>query len=331
MGRCLAAELVGKLQERLARHEQSILLVNRRGHSTAVMCPKCGWVDRCPSCGVAKIQHETSGGFELCCHHCGKKNPMPLRCPKCAWPGLRAMGVGTQKVVSELKRFLPGARVLRMDSDSLSKREEGQRLYESFRHGEADILVGTKLVAKSFHFPEVTLVGVVNADTMLHMPDFRSSERTMQLLTQVAGRSGRAEKPGEVVLQTLVPEHLAVRGAVTGDYAAFADQELALRRELGYPPFTVLVRLLWTGKNEETLIRAATEAAEALRVELSPLGHEVVGPAPAILPKERGRARYHALIKVADANLDGVLRRVRRMALPSTIRLRVNVDPYDLF
>ncbi len=332
-GRCLDAELVAKLQARLSRGEQSILLVNRRGHSTVVMCPKCGWVDRCPSCGVAKIQHETSGGFELCCHHCGKKDPMPAQCPKCAHPNLRAMGAGTQKVVAELKRFLPNARVLRMDRDSLSKREEDRRLYESFRRGEADILVGTKLVAKSFHFPEVTLVGVVNADTMLHMPDFRSSERTMQLLTQVAGRSGRAEKPGEVVLQTLAPEHLAVRGALAGDYAAFADEELVLRRELGYPPFTVLVRLLWIGKNEETLVRCATESAEALRAGLAPLGHEVVGPAPAILPKERGLLRYHALIKVADPerNLDGVLARVRQTVLPSAIRLKVNVDPYDLF
>ena len=333
-GRCLAAELLAKVQERLARREQTILLVNRRGFATVVMCCRCGWVDRCPGCGVAKIQHEEpSGAFVLRCHHCTGKSPLPARCPKCANPGLRAMGTGTQKVVSELRRLLPEARVLRMDRDALNQREEDRRIYERFCRGEADVLVGTKLVAKSFHFPEVTLVGVVDADTMLHMPDFRASERTMQLLTQVAGRSGRADKAGEVVLQTLQPDHLAVRGAVLGDYAAFADQELALRRELGYPPFCVLVRLLWSGKDEAGLAAAAAAATEAMRAQLAPSGHEVVGPAAAVLPKFRGLFRYHALVKVAEPerNLEAVLARLRAYPLPSPVRLKVNVDPYDLF
>ncbi|MFA6003135.1 MAG: primosomal protein N' [Elusimicrobiota bacterium] len=333
-GRCLSEELLAKLRDRLARKEQSILLVNRRGFSTVIMCFKCGWVDRCPSCGVAKVQHqEPDGAYCLRCHHCTRKSVLPAHCPKCANPGLRAMGAGTQKVVAELKRVLPAARVLRMDRDAIAQREADRSIYESFRSGGADILVGTKLVAKSFHFPEVTLVGVVDADTMLHMPDFRASERTMQLLAQVAGRAGRADKAGEVVLQTLSPDHLAVRGAVVGDYAVFADQELVLRRELGYPPFSVLVRLLWLGKNEAALAQASAQAADSLRAELSPCGHEVVGPAAAVLPKAQGLFRYHALLKVVDpdASLDSVLARVRDCALPSGIRLKLNVDPYDLF
>ncbi|MDD5657319.1 MAG: primosomal protein N' [Elusimicrobia bacterium] len=333
-GRCVAPELAEKLRQRLERREQSIVLVNRRGHSTVLMCFKCGWVDRCASCGVAKIQHEAGpGAFELRCHHCEARSPLPERCPKCANPVLRAMGAGTQKVVSELKKLLPAARILRMDRDTLSRREQDRQLYESFRAGRADILVGTKLVAKSFHFPEVTLVGVVDADAMLHMPDFRASERTMQLLVQVAGRSGRADKPGEVVLQTLHPEHLAVRSAAAGDYGAFVDAELGLRRELGYPPFCALVRLLWSGKNEDAVAAAAASECGRLREALTPCGHEVVGPAPAVLPKEGGRFRYHALVKVSDpeAALDGVLARLRGAALPASVRLRINVDPYDLF
>ncbi|MDD5630051.1 MAG: primosomal protein N', partial [Elusimicrobia bacterium] len=333
-GRAIAPELLASIRERLARREQTILLVNRRGYATVVMCCKCGWVDRCPSCGVAKIQHEdASGAFILRCHHCTRQSPLPAHCPQCANPGLRVMGTGTQKVVAELRRFVPGARVLRMDRDTLSERGGDRRLYETFRRGEADILVGTKLVAKSFHFPQVTLVGVVDADTMLHMPDFRSSERTMQILAQVAGRSGRADKPGEVVLQTLQPEHIAVRGALQGDYAAFADQELALRRELGYPPFSGLVRLVWSGKDEAAVAEAAAAAVAGLREALCACGHEVVGPAAAVLPKAGGRFRYHALVKVAEpaANLDAVLARLQECPCPKSLRLHVNVDPYDLF
>lgn len=333
-GRAIAPELLDKLRERLTRGEQSILLVNRRGYATVLMCCKCGWVDRCPSCGVAKIQHEEpSGEFILRCHHCTRRSPVPAHCPQCANARLRVMGAGTQKVAAELRRFLPAARVLRMDGDTLSEKGGDRSIYEGFLRGEADVLVGTKLVAKSFHFPRVTLVGVVDADTMLHMPDFRSSERTMQLLAQVAGRSGRADKAGEVVLQTLQPEHIAVCGALRGDYGAFADQELVLRRELGYPPFSALVRLVWAGKDEAALAAEADAAAQALRAALSPSGHEVVGPAAAVLPKAGGLYRWHALIKVAEPGrcLDAVLARVRERPCPKSLRLQVNVDPYDLF
>jgi primosomal protein N' (replication factor Y) len=334
-GRCLSEELLMKLRERLERKEQSILLVNRRGFSTLIMCYKCGWVDRCPSCGVAKIQHEErDGSFLLRCHHCEGKGPMPAACPDCKNPDLRVAGTGTQKVVAEVRRALPGARVLRMDRDTVDReRKQDKRIYDRFRAGEADVLVGTKLVAKSFHFPEVTLVGVIDADTMLHMPEFRASERTMQLLAQVAGRAGRAEKKGEVVLQTLQPGHIAIAGAVAGDYGDFAVRELALRRELGYPPYCLLVRLLWTGADEEKLAETAGAACGVLRRALAPSGHEVIGPAPAVLPKARGKFRYHALMKVVEPDqcLAGVLEQARAVELPSGVKLKINVDPYDLF
>jgi len=332
-GQCLSDELVARLKERLARGEQSILLVNRRGFATLIMCYKCGWIDRCPSCGVAKIQHEApGGGFELRCHHCERKGPVPPMCPQCKNPGLRVAGIGTQKVVAEVKRSVPGARVLRMDRDTVSKEhKEESRIYERFLKKEADILVGTKLVAKSFHFPDVTLVGVVDADTMLHMPDFRSSERTTQLLIQVAGRSGRAGKKGEVLLQTLHPEHLAIAKTVHGDYAAFADAELALRRELGYPPYSTLIRLVWTGKEEEAVALAAAAACERLRGELLSQGHEVVGPAPAVLKLQARKFRYHALLKSPTDQLDAALAAIHAAPSPSAVKLKVNVDPYDFF
>jgi primosomal protein N' (replication factor Y) len=187
-------------------------------------------------------------------------------------------------------------------------------------------------VAKRYHFPDVTLVGVVDADTMLHMPDFRASERTLQLLAQVAGRSGRADKPGEVLLQTLSPHHSAVAATAAADFSEFARRELGSRKDLGYPPYVVLVRLVWAGKDSESVSRTAAAAAEKLEAELGPLGHRLVGPAPAAVPKVGGKHRFHLLLKVPGPDrLPEALRVVRACPSSSAVRLKVNVDPYDLF
>ncbi|OGR48650.1 MAG: primosomal protein N' [Elusimicrobia bacterium GWA2_66_18] len=336
-GEVLCEELVSKMKDRLARREQVILLVNRRGFSTLTTCVKCRWIDRCPDCGVAKIQHEAPAGpdgrarWTLICHHCGKEWAPAEKCGQCGYPSVRACGVGTQRVAAEVKRRLPGSRVLRMDRDTLSKeRKQEQRIYDQFRERKADVLVGTKLVAKSFHFPDVTLVGVVDADTMLHMPDFRSSERTMQMLAQVAGRSGRADKPGEVLIQTLSPEHEAIRGAAAGDYAAWADGELTARRELRYPPAAALLRAILTGKDEARTAEAARGLAEALRVGLAQKA-EVVGPAPALLREVRGKFRRHLLIKLPPEGVEAALAAARAHHRASTVRLTLDVDPYDMF
>ncbi len=336
-GEVLSEELLAKMRERLQRGEQTILLVNRRGFSTLTMCRKCRWVDRCPDCGVAKIQHQAPDapdgrpGWVLVCHHCGKTWAPPEKCGNCGDPSVRVSGVGTQKVAAEVKRRLPGARVLRMDRDTLSKEHKlEERIYDSFRKRKADVLVGTKLVAKSFHFPDVTLVGVVDADTMLHMPDFRSAERTMQMLAQVAGRSGRAEKPGEVLLQTLSPDHEAIQGAASGDYAAWADQELEARRDLRYPPASSLMRAVLAGKDEARVIKAATDLAAALADALG-LEAQVVGPAPALLREVRGKFRHHLLIKLPPERLEAALAAARAAPQPSGVRLTLDVDPYDMF
>jgi primosomal protein N' (replication factor Y) (superfamily II helicase) len=328
---CLSEDLVSALKQRLAAREQSILLVNRRGFSTVIMCYKCGWVDRCPSCGVAKIQHQAPEGFILRCHHCDKKGPVPPVCPGCKNPQLRVSGVGTQKVVAEVKQRLPGARVLRMDRDTLDAPNAAEeRIYERFRDHEADVLVGTKLVAKSFHFPEVTLVGVVDADTMIHMPDFRASERTAQLLAQVAGRSGRASKEGQVIIQTRNPGHDGIQAAADKDFGHFASKELTFRRELKYPPYAGLVRLIWQARVEENAKTAAEQSCEAIKDKLGLLG-DVLGPTPTIPPRARGFFMFHALMKVFDpAQIDRACADARAVPLPSTAKLKINVDPYDL-
>jgi len=328
-GEVLSEELLEKMAACLRRGEQSILLVNRRGFSTLTTCGKCRWIDRCGDCGVAKITHEKAeGGFVLICHHCGKKWPPPQMCGACGDPAMRSAGVGTQRVAAEVKRRLPGARVLRMDRDTVSKEAKlEERIYDRFRARAADVLVGTKLVAKSFHFPEVTLVGVVDADTMLHMPDFRSAERTMQLLAQVAGRAGRADKPGEVLLQTLSPEHEAIKGATVGDYAAWADAELASRVELNYPPAGGLIRAVLACSDEARLTEAAAAWADALRLVLP--GAEVVGPAPALLRQVRGKFRDNILIKLPAAAVEEGLRRARNCPHSSSVKLTLDADPYD--
>ena len=329
-GDTLSDELVEKIQDRLAKGEQSILLVNRRGFSTLTTCQKCRWIDRCEECGVAKILHERKeGGFELICHHCGRKWLPPEKCGACGEAAMRTGGVDTQRVAAEVKRRVPGAKVLRMDRDTVSKEAKlEERVYDQFRARKADVLVGTKLVAKSFHFPEVTLVGVVDADTMLHMPDFRSSERTMQLLAQVAGRAGRADKPGEVLLQTLSPEHDAIKGAALGDYAAWADAELASRGELMYPPAGGLIRAVLAGPDETKLTEASNAWADALRAALP--GADVVGPAPALLRQVRGKFRDHVLVKLPNASVEDGLKAARACPLPSSVKLSLDADPYDM-
>lgn len=349
---CLSEELAERIRDRLARREQVILLVNRRGYSNFVICRKCGWVARCPSCQMAFIHHEAVPTEPtLRCHHCGRKKAVPPACGGCGAPALSFAGVGTQKIVAELKSKSPEARVLRMDRDTVGRKDEDFRLYERFKSGQADILVGTKLVAKGFHFPDVTLVGVVDADTMLDMPDFRAAERTVQLLLQAAGRSGRADKPGEVLIQTSRPDHYALQAAARGDYLRYARREISLRRELGYPPAAELVRLVLSGFSQAQVAQAADAAASLLRRRLGcderpegtaqpiPAGPpnaseaDILGPAPAVHSKLRGRHRYQLLVKLGRGGrrFDAESAQALRASLPSSIRLQIDVDPYDLF
>lgn len=346
----LSEELVEQMKDRLQRGEQVILLVNRRGFSNFIICRKCAWVARCPTCEIAFIHHaapkdqkpatgslfggETSD-FHLRCHHCDATAAVPHACGRCGGGPLRFAGVGTQKVVAELHRELPYAKVLRMDRDTVSKEKADDEtgVYEDFMAGKADILVGTKLVAKGFHFPKVTLVGVVDADTMLNMPDFRSAERTVQLLIQAAGRAGRAERPGTVLLQTAQPEHYAIQAVARGDYDAFAKMEMGFRRELHYPPASTLIRLVFAGKTEKPVVKGSKDAAAHLRLALDP-DDELVGPAPGVHAKLHGQFRHHLLLKIKErSRIPKAIEAIRALpgVLPSTVRVKVNVDPYDFF
>ena len=322
-----------KIEERLARREKTVLLQNRRGFSPFLLCSSCGTATQCKSCRVSLTYHR-SHSPEMRCHYCNARAPIPQACPQCGSAELRFEGVGTQRVEEALLEQFPGVRVIRMDLDTTSSKNAHDELVERFRRGEADLLLGTQMVAKGLDFPEVTLVGVISADTGMHLPEFRAAERSFQLLTQVAGRSGRGSIPGEVVIQTLLPEAPVLQAAARQDFAAFVNQELPERRAAGYPPFGRLIVFLWSGRDEETLAEVARDSTSRLR---RTIGGEswLLGPAPAPLARLRNRYRWQALLRGASARqlhaLAGcALPSMRKAAEKRKVRLTVNVDPITM-
>jgi primosomal protein N' (replication factor Y) len=328
----LSRELVQAIRDRLAQGEQTMLLLNRRGFATSLVCPKCGEVARCADCSVAVTFHKKLG--RLVCHLCGASRPVPDRCPnaQCRDPAFRLAGAGTERIEEALGRVFPSARVARMDSDSMTRRDDYRRVLGDFRIGRIDILVGTQMIAKGLHFPNVTLVGVVNADTGLHVADFRAGERTFQLLTQVAGRAGRGEVPGEVIVQTFTPFHPAVQAARRMDFEGFCDQELAFRRELGYPPYTRLVCCTLRGRDEAEVARHAGRLAEGLRPLLPPSAR-LSDPAPAPIQRIKGFFRHQVLLRGPSPRaLVAALRTATSaLRLPKGVVLAVDVDAVSLF
>jgi primosomal protein N' (replication factor Y) len=296
------------LAQRLERKEQSILFLNRRGWSASLQCPSCGYVAECPNCSVSLTYHRAAQ--KLLCHICGHTAPVPRACPeaKCGNPAIRYTGLGTERVEGTLTKLFPHARVRRMDSDTLKRKEDYRRILGDFRCGKIDILVGTQMIAKGLHFPNVTLVGIVYADLSLHIPDFRAGERTFQLLTQVAGRAGRGDVEGEVIVQAFTPFHPAIQYARRHDYAGFYEQEIEYREQLRYPPIARIALLIVKGRNEkkvafwaehlrrelEKLVSAKTAGSEgvgepgigsgnpelALSLDDKPLSHSLTPPLP---------------------------------------------------
>ena len=290
-GRIFSPELVRMVQESLQAGQQTILLLNRRGFHPSMVCTGCGHVPTCPQCSVGLSYHE---GGEAVCHLCGWRGPAPRRCPECRGP-LRLLGTGTQRVAQAARETWPGARVLRLDRDAVQQRDGAERVYAAFRGGQADILVGTQMVAKGFDFPLVTAVGVIVADIGLGQPDYRAAERTFQLLMQVSGRAGRAEHPGRAVIQCYDPDHPSVRFALRHDYLGFAEQELEERRRGGYPPFGELLLIGYSGMEEQAVADLARRRTEELE-RLSGGRARVLGPAPAPIPKAQGRYRWQTLL-----------------------------------
>ena len=255
-----SASLVNAMRECFEGGHQAILFINRRGYSTFVSCRACGYVERCDQCDVSMTYHQSDG--MLHCHYCGDMRLPPKTCPKCGSKFIKYFGAGTQRVEEEVRGLFPEIRVSRMDIDTTGAKDAHEKILGAFRRGESQVLVGTQMIAKGLDFPNVTLVGVVAADLSLHVPDYRSVERTFQLITQVAGRAGRADYPGKVILQTYDPEHYGIELAAKQDYRAFYFKEEKMRRRGLYPPFTVLARLLVSSKSEETA-QAAAKALEA--------------------------------------------------------------------
>jgi primosomal protein N' (replication factor Y) len=315
--------LAQALGERLQRNEKTVLFVNRRGTASFVLCRVCGNVPECPRCSVSLTSHRAER--LLRCHYCDFQQPLVTHCPSCGEEAVREFGVGTQRVAEDVARLFPNARVVRMDSDTTTRIGDHARLLQQFGD-EADVLVGTQMVAKGLDFPTVTLVGVVAADIGLHAPDFRAAERGFDLITQVCGRSGRA-RPGEAVVQTYSPGHPAIVAAAQHDYAAFAERELEERHALGYPPAQRLIYLGIIGRRRPDVLKQAQQYAAAL--EETRVG-DVLGPAP--YPIARMNDEWRFRIALRGRNGPALRRTIREVLLPlarasTTTRLAINVDP----
>lgn len=333
----LSRLLVRELEQNLRRKEGTLLLLNRRGFSTQVHCPGCGEVVNCRSCEVSLTYHQEE--HQLVCHYCNFRTAIPPVCARCRKPLFRFTGFGTEKVESEIGRLFPGARVARIDADSIRKKGSHETILKAFRKGEIDILVGTQMIAKGFDFPHVTLVGVILADVGLVLPDFRSGERTFQLLTQVAGRAGRGEKKGRVIIQTYSPEHPSVLGARDHDYLGFYKLEVKMRLEHGYPPAGRLINLLVRSRDEKKAYLFARELREALKKELEAdpsakrePAFEILGPAPLPFYRLRGHYRWHLLLKTQKMpETQALLRKsLSDLKRRSGVMMQVDVDPVNI-
>jgi len=323
----LAPRLVQGINDRLQRDEQVILLLNRRGYSSFVQCRECGEVWRCLHCSVSLTYHRVTG--RLLCHYCRHEEPSPTRCQRCGSEDLGFKGLGTEQVERVVAESFPGARIARMDVDTTSRKWSHHEILGRFGRGEVDILLGTQMIAKGLDFPRVTLVGVINADVGIHLPDFRASERTFQLLSQVAGRAGRGVLKGEVLVQTSLPEHYAVRAALGHDYLAFADRELKERSDPVYPPLTRLVNVVFSSPSPEEAAREAERGAGWIRTVLNRRGGgvELVGPAPSPIERLHGRWRWHFLLRSPSAGLLGtVLSDFQHRFRPKGVDVRMVLD-----
>jgi primosomal protein N' (replication factor Y) len=335
-------QLKEAIQQRLERKEQTILFLNRRGYSTALQCPQCGYVAECPNCSVSLTYHRIEQ--KLCCHICAHVAPVPKVCPneKCKNPAIRYSGTGTQKVEEAIRKLFPHARCHRMDADTMKRKDDYRRILGDFRAGKIDILVGTQMIAKGLHFPNVTLVGIIYADSALHQPDFRAGERTFQLLTQVAGRAGRGDVEGEVFVQAFAPFHPAIQYARRHDFQGFYDQEMEFREQLKYPPASRVALLTLKGRNEDKV----KFSAEHMRRELDKLAGKsdgtaptagfkdliIAGPAPAPLEKAETFYRYHIMLRTRSmSKLSAALAKMMAaLTLPEEVTLTVDIDPVNL-
>ncbi|NIA14224.1 MAG: primosomal protein N' [Nitrospiraceae bacterium] len=333
----LSRLLEAEIRARVAAKEQVILLLNRRGFAPFVLCAKCGWVAHCEHCNVSLTYHASGG--HLCCHYCGTRSGVPEECGECGFSPLLFLGTGTQKAEQFLMRAFDGARIERMDADTTSGKGGHAKILGRFANGDIDILLGTQMIAKGHDYPGVTLVGVINADTGLSIPDFRAAEQSFQLLTQVAGRAGRGDRPGTVIIQTFRPNHYAVQAASHHDYAAFYAREIAERRAAAYPPFRRMANLAIEAEDPQHAQRAAALLHRIVREQIQAhnfRGVEVLGPSPASVYRVKKKYRWNLGLLSKSAKRLNILTRATRddlaqRAATSKIQLKVDLDPYGVF
>ena len=307
----------------LAKKEQLILMLNRRGFSTFVMCRSCGETIKCPQCTMPLVYHRDG---RLLCHHCDIQMPVPDICPKCGSHYIKYFGSGTEKLEQELSQLVPQARIVRMDRDTTSRKFAHTEILDKFRRGDYDILLGTQMVAKGHDIPNVTGVGILSADSTLNMPDFRAAERVFMLITQTAGRAGRGEIPGRVVVQCYNPEHFAVQTGMAQNYGEFFKQEMRLRQALFNPPYSRLIKLIFQSPQEQEAKKKAIDLRDAYQAVFGDSAvYQVVGPAPAMMSCLRGVYRYVLLLKTGD--IWGVLDFLRQQGMAGNMQVAVDIDP----
>jgi primosomal protein N' (replication factor Y) len=323
-------ELFNAIDENLKRKNQTILFLNRRGYSTFVSCRSCGYVCKCNSCDVSLTYHIVNN--KLSCHYCGSEFKIPTVCPKCGSKYIKYFGAGTEKIEAEIKKYFPHAKVLRMDMDTTRRKGEHERIYNDFKNNKADILVGTQMITKGMDFQNVTLVGVIAADTTLNLPDFRSAERTFQLLTQVSGRAGRGVNGGQVIIQTYDPEHYSIELASKHDYVSFYNKEIELRRILNNPPFSDIIHILFTSENEDELVKRCSLLKREFGFFESLNEVEVLGPVPCYISKIKNNYRWHMIFKGNVMNyFDKIQEIVYNNLNRSSINYNIDINPYSMF
>lgn len=321
-----------KIEDRIAKKEQVVLFLNRRGYSTFVMCRDCGEVMECPHCDIALTYHRKTE--KLKCHYCSYEEDMPTVCPSCQSKTIRYFGTGTQKVEENLTKLIPEARVIRMDVDTTRKKGAHEKLLGQFGNQEADILLGTQMIAKGLDFPKVTLVGVLAADSLLHLPDFRSAEKTFQLITQVSGRAGRHKLPGEVVIQSYTPEHYSIELAGNNEYESFYNQEMEIRKNFQYPPYYYLALLTVSHPVQAKVIEVTRQITRLLEKHLSEQAR-ILGPTPSPLTRIKDRYRFQCMVKYKnEPDLENTMKKIisyyEKEEKSNDLLISVDLQPYQL-
>lgn len=328
----ISKKLKDEIENRLKRKEQTILFLNRRGYSTFIMCRDCGYTVKCKNCDITMTYHIKQD--KLKCHYCGYEENKVLVCPECQGSNIRYFGTGTQKLEEEINKLFPTASTIRMDIDTITKKNSHEEILKKFSEDNIDILIGTQMVVKGHHFPKVTLVGVIAADSSLNIEDFRANERTFQILTQVAGRAGRENTEGKVIIQTYNPDSLAIQQAEKQDYKAFYDSEIEIRKQLKYPPFCDIIVISFNGEKEQDVIYGARKIHKYLktRVISENIGIILYSPVASPIVKIKNRYRYRMIIKcIYNEDINELLQEaLKENEIKKNIKISIEINPTNM-